>query len=86
MSLGGAQQNFNGQFLFLLAYTIINNIFFIVARIATAIILKNDNSLDYKISVPYTVFNLIFWIVMTQFFLLELAVKLRFELLNQVFW
>lgn len=86
LTLGGIKFNFDGQYWFLVTYTIVNTIFHILVRIGTAVLMSKHNILDYKVFLAYCVFNKILWILMNQFLMLEYVVKMRFKSLNQVFW
>lgn len=83
----GADIKFNKHFKCIKLYVIINGGFCLIAQFISGIEINVRMTIvDRHIFLTYFLSHVIHWIVISQFLLLIIAVKTRFEALNVIFW
>lgn len=82
----GAALNYQFHGKVIWAYTIMQFVILLIAYICSSEVLKRRVYIDLILTVAYFVETIIYLIIMSQFVMLQAAIKTRFTALNKLFW
>lgn len=82
----GAVFNYKYHLKVIWAFTIVNLVVVFIAYYGSSQVLNRILYMDLMLTAAYFIESIVYMIIMSQFFMLQAAIKIRFAALNKVFW
>lgn len=82
----GAVLNYRFHFKVIWAYTMVNLMTIIIANYWSAEVLRKILCSDHILNAAYFLEAIVYFIIMSQFVMLQAVTKIRFTALNKMFW